>query len=237
MKFTTLKDFNSDVELCMGWINHGCVNEDRTVVFTSTISDRINVLSGDNPLDKLKDALKRYALTPMFEQSGGHFGRSSRRRWTSRDHIDSLSNPGGLFEKVIDGWVFSGNFVNLSAGFTVYVSDKDVARELLELIIENYRMDEYKHAVKCSYTNHNFNFSQPYDDDVSVYYNQSLKSFFVTRGHYERYLPITGKCLDHVPSRDRNWIVYAFSDAAKIGPRSSVDYATLLSEKLEDILN
>lgn len=237
MKFLSLKDNES---LCKGWREHGAVNEDRTVVFTSTPIDRCNFLEASDPLNRLRELLTRFTLCPRFENSGGHFGRVLLSDWSNGggSHIKELTKPGKLLEKVIDGWRFSGNFHDLSCGFSVYVADKDIARELLELMIANYASDKYKEAVNGSYrTAAEWGTSSDKETHQSknvVYFNPHNCGFYVARPNEEQCLPVTEEKARNM--REGNWLLHAYVGSERIGARTKVDYSQLLTDKLEDIL-
>lgn len=232
---TNFSSLSSYENLCSAWQTYGAINEDRTVVFTSAPDDRCNFLNGDNPLDKLRDLLKRFTLTPMFETCGGHFGRMLTTHFGDPTHIEMLAKEGQIFDKVMGGWVFSGNFEDLSCGFSVYVADRELARELLELISDNYAKGSYKEAVNRKYRNHyGWNGDKDYQNDCFVYFNENKKHFCVSRPGDEENLPITEETAKNL--RRGRFLLHAFLGAERIGPRSEVDYSTLLKEKLEDIL-
>lgn len=236
MKFISLKDTQN---ICKGWQTHGAVNEDRTVVFTSTPDDFCNFLKGDNPLDKLRDVLSRFTLCPRFENSGGHFGRMLSSNWSRGHGIEHLTQPGELLEKVVGGWCFSGNFHDLSCGFSVYVADRELAKDLLELIIANYASTKYQNAVVGSYRTAAewaaCSNKEEYQSKNVLYYNPVRKGFYVARPNEEELLPVTEEQCKIL--RQGNWLRHAYLGAERLGARTDVDYATRLAEKLEDILS
>ncbi|CAM0093625.1 hypothetical protein VPHK45_0047 [Vibrio phage K45] len=239
MKFSPIRNFD---HVCKAWESHGQVNEDRTVVFTSSPIDRCNFLEASDPLGKLKELLTRFTLSPMFETSGGHFGRMRLSNWSKSDNIKNLTEPGQLFDKVMGGWEFSGNFHDLSCCFSVYIADKEVARELFELVIANYSSDKYKNAVNHQYRRTTC-FKKYKDNEVSdvqseyvVYFNAKRGGLYVARPNEEVNLPITEERAKHLRDREGNWLMHAFYESERIGSRNEVDYAELLKSKLPEIL-
>ncbi|QZI93152.1 hypothetical protein SIPHO049v1_p0027 [Vibrio phage PS14A.1] len=239
MKFTPIQNFS---HVCKSWETHGAVNEDRTVVFTSSPIDRCNFLEASDPLDKLRELLTRFTLCPRFETCGAHFGRMRLSNWSKDHNIKLLTEPGQLFDVVMGGWEFSGNFHDLSCAFSVYVGDKEIARELFELVIANYASDKYKAAVNNNYRRTTC-FNKYKDNEVSdvqseyvVYFNSKRGGFYVARPNEEEHLPITEEHAKHLRTQQGNWLMHAFFGAERIGLRSEVDYSQLLTDKLEDIL-
>lgn len=237
MKFSPIRNFD---HVCKAWESHGQVNEDRTVVFTSSPIDRCNFLEASDPLGKIKELLTRFTLCPRFENSGGHFGRMRLSNWSKSDNIENLTEPGQLFEKVMGGWEFRGNFHDLSCGFSVYIADKEVARELFELVIANYASDKYKKAVVGSYrTSAEWGASCDKNEFQSknvVYFNAKRGRFYVARPNEEANLPITEELAKNMRGRQGQWLMHAYYDSERIGSRNEVDYAELLKAKLPEIL-
>lgn len=247
MKFSPIRNFD---HVCKGWESHGQVNEDRTVVFTSSPIDRCNFLEASDPLGKLKELLTRFTLCPRFENSGGHFGRMTMSNWSKQDNIKNLTEPGQLFEKVMGGWEFRGNFHDLSCGFSVYIADRELARELLELVIANYASSKYKNAVFDSYRtaeewreysgdldsqgNNSVQFNAKRGSKNIVYFNAKRGGFYVARPNEEADLPITEELAKNM--RRGKWLMHAFYESERIGSRNEVDYAELLKSKLPEIL-
>ncbi|CAM0045228.1 hypothetical protein VPHK404_0050 [Vibrio phage K404] len=236
MKFSPIRNFD---HVCKAWESHGQVNEDRTVVFTSSPIDRCNFLEASDPLGKLKELLTRFTLCPRFENSGGHFGRMRLSNWSKSDNIKNLTEPGQLFEKVMGGWEFRGDFHDLSCSFSVYVADRELARELFELVIANYAKQEYKNAVVGYYrTAAEWGASCDKNEFQSknvVYFN-AKRGFYVARPNEEANLPITEELAKHLRGRQGQWLMHAYYESERIGSRNEVDYAELLKSKLPEIL-
>lgn len=234
MKFSPVSE---NPHLCQAWFKNGLISDDGLVFIDSGLRKN-HWLKHENPLDNLFFLLENYSLSPMFETSGGHFGRMLVSSYPSG--LSGLVGEGELLEKVVNGWKFSGNFHNLSSVFGLMVGCPDTARKILEAIRDNYARQGYKDAVNKEYrTPQSFNLladDEPsdYQAKYDVYYNPNKCGFYVARPNVTKNL--RDKAHYYLSASEVRWMKYAFEGSELIGPRNEVDYAELIDAKMADIL-
>lgn len=104
-----------------------------------------------DPLSLLIQRLERYALDPVFEECGNFasIAHGSFHHHGYQDdgmYVDYYEDTGPMFDDAPYAVIFFGNFLKLSAGFSIVTDDPEIVEVLLEAIRTNQRSTAYQEA-------------------------------------------------------------------------------------------
>lgn len=216
-KFTFVR-IPETFNVCKAWADRGLMTEDRKTVFTQSPANYARLFPTSCPVERLKMAIKHYALCPGWEGCGFHFKRCSPDNWSSKATQDKLFGEGCILEHVNGGWSFGGNFAGLSLGFSLHTSDLELAKDLLTLIAENYASQEYKEAVSRRLKG---------EEGSRLYFVESQSKFCVANSRDIKAI----ENFDNIRSEhDRDYVKTNYIDGKLLGKRIDLDMSDLVNE-------